>query len=291
MTNVRPFFLVTGYNNPKLLKMVQTAKYHFRDIKTFETTPLSIGYVVKEYGLGYDCPNLDYICFSDPKYSKQDIIQCLGRGLRSDQLGPGGTNANKILTILLPTYVKEEKTPKRQSNDNYKEVIAVLIYLMLEVGLLLTEITFKKTHVPSVEGDGTQIIAYDGDDQIKSRLLDMMRLVHQWTYKEVVNFCQKHEIHTCEKYKETAVARPELYLPDPRTTYKKFCWKDTYLESPYYHTPTECNCAIRKIIKEHPHLKTLKDKEKWMQLHLIDSKIPNQTPHAYYGVSRETFII
>ena len=77
------------------------------DIKTYETTINSIGYVVAKYSIGYDFNKLDYMCLSDPKLSIQDIKQCIGRGIRPDELGVNGSNKEKILNVSLPVYIDD----------------------------------------------------------------------------------------------------------------------------------------------------------------------------------------
>ena len=39
-------------------------------------------YSVQMVGMGYDFNGVDFILFSDPKMSNQDILWCIGRGLR-----------------------------------------------------------------------------------------------------------------------------------------------------------------------------------------------------------------
>ena len=47
---------------------------------------------------------LDFICFSDPKFSIKDIKQCIGRGIRPDGLGPYGSNKENIKCIITCLY-------------------------------------------------------------------------------------------------------------------------------------------------------------------------------------------
>ena len=58
------------FTNEKESKLkVIALEYNYRDIKTFEITIYSIGYVVAKYILGCDYyDKLDFICLSDPTY-------------------------------------------------------------------------------------------------------------------------------------------------------------------------------------------------------------------------------
>ena len=66
-----------------------------------------IAYVVKKYSLGYDNKYIDFIACIDRKSSSQDIIQTLGRGLRSDNLGDLGKNRDKELLVLIPIFIEQ----------------------------------------------------------------------------------------------------------------------------------------------------------------------------------------
>ena len=57
--------------------------------------------------MGYDFNKLDFMCLSDPKLSIKDIKQCIGRGLRPDELGQYGSNKEKILIVSLPVYIDD----------------------------------------------------------------------------------------------------------------------------------------------------------------------------------------
>ena len=68
-THIKPFLLVgdnfTVEKETKLQEIV--LDYNYKDIKTYETSIYSIGYVVAKYSMGYDFNKLDFICLSDPK--------------------------------------------------------------------------------------------------------------------------------------------------------------------------------------------------------------------------------
>ena len=97
-----------------------------KEINTIEN-PKHMAYVVKQYDMGYDFEELDYIVFSDPKLSFKDVIQSIGRGTRSDKKGENGINLDKKLLLMLPTFITEEE------NNKYRNVIEVLRYLVLDL--------------------------------------------------------------------------------------------------------------------------------------------------------------
>ena len=66
---------------------------------------------------GVDIPKIDCIVFSDPKRSKVDIVQALGRALRKKE-------GKKWGYVILPV-VYDEKTHEID-NDNYKEILSIV---------------------------------------------------------------------------------------------------------------------------------------------------------------------
>ena len=53
------------------------------EIAKFEKYPgCSVVFVCKKISMGYDYPPIDFIAFADPKCSKSELAQCIGRGLR-----------------------------------------------------------------------------------------------------------------------------------------------------------------------------------------------------------------
>jgi superfamily II DNA or RNA helicase len=66
---------------------------------------------------GVDVPNIDCIVFADPRKSKVDIVQALGRALRRKEGKEWGY-------VVLPVVYDEET--KEIDNENFKEIVAIL---------------------------------------------------------------------------------------------------------------------------------------------------------------------
>jgi predicted helicase len=96
--------------------------YIYNDIKTYESTINSIGYVVAQYSMGYDFKHLNFIHFGDPKLSLKDIIQSIGRGLRPDCLD-NGKNLLKELFISLPIFL--------DNTGKYENIVEVIINILM----------------------------------------------------------------------------------------------------------------------------------------------------------------
>ena len=66
---------------------------------------------------GVDVPNIDCIVFADPRKSKVDIVQALGRALRKKDGKDWGY-------VILPV-VYDEKT-NEIDNDNFNEILSII---------------------------------------------------------------------------------------------------------------------------------------------------------------------
>ena len=202
-TQIKPFLLVsdnfTIEQEPKLQEIL--LEYNYRDVKIYETTIYSIGYVVAKYSMGYDFNKLDFMCLSDPKLSIQDIIQCIGRGIRPDELGQNGSNKEKILNVSLPVYIDNNDYNK------YEKIIEVLKYLLYDIGIPFEEIEFKNIHAFILNEKTQTTNDYDGINNVKSVLLNLLELENKKTqlkitYEKARKIIAKKNIKSKEDYYE-----------------------------------------------------------------------------------------
>ena len=202
-TNIKPFLLVsdnfTIEKEPKLQEVV--LEYNYRDIKNYETTIRSIGYVVAKYSIGYDFNKLDFMCLSDPKLSIQDIKQCIGRGIRPDELGENGSNKEKILNVSLPVYIDEN------GDNKYEKIIEVLKYLLYDIEIPFEEIEFKNRYTPNFKEAEHKSNDYDGINDVKSTLLNLLELENKrialaTTYEKARKIIADKNIKSKESYYE-----------------------------------------------------------------------------------------
>ena len=286
-TAIKPYLLLhdNGLNekNKKVLLGVKL-DYNYRLVENFENTPNSLAYVVKQFDMGYDFKDLDYIVITDTKVAYKDIIQCIGRGLRSDKKGPGGTNVDKKLVLMLPTYIDDEDT------NPYKNVIEVLRYLVLDLDYDIESLFIKPLqYSDSSESSGDD---YCGGKDKGSLLLDLLYssniLDRPTTTKTLIKFCKKYNIHTEQDYYTFKKNEPSLKLKDNLYEYPAFYWKNIVDPNgeKYYNTLVECTATKDKIINETQNKLNEKDFEMfweecddngWKELHKLDKKIPPYT--------------
>ena len=275
-TIIKPFLLIGKdyYKNPKLNNI--ELDYDYKLIKSYEKIENSMGYVVQQYSIGYDFNKIDYIIFSDTKLSYSDIIQCIGRGIRPDGLGPNGQNLYKKLSIMLPVYIESE------IDTNFNRIEGVLRYLVHDIDYPFEAINMNFSLGGNKKFKGKQ---YNGKDIMRAILLDLLKggKYSTWKPKDFITLMKNNNIHDREKgYNKFIKDRPELNLPeDPYRCFPEFTWEQTFSESPYY-SKEECKQKIAEI-KEDEDLDFDEVDEPEVYLNSIDPKIPPQCLFRFYG--------
>jgi len=289
LTTVRPFLLISEYKG-KDLDVIDTnlLDYNYRDIKTFEKTEYSIGYVVSQYSMGYDFNMIDIIYISDPKLSLKDIIQTIGRGMRPDMLGTNGTNLYKVLHIYLPTYLEDEEDKK----NKYKKIVEVLKYLLRHIMLTFDNIQFNsiKPKKDKNDKDADACDMYEGCEEVKAKLLEIIRTDNAslWNTRRIINRLSMNNIHNSQDYEQYSNTNIHLGLPEApalftNSTFKGFAWYNTYKEGecPYYNR-IDCIKVIKNI-DAYEYCVMDDDNDKIEYLHKYDNRIPNTNLWRFYG--------
>ena len=283
-TDIKSFLLVgDDYVNSDLDIWFKKLGYNFRDIKLFEKSNNSIGYVVQQFSMGYDNNEIDFMVFSDPKMSKKDIIQCIGRGTRPDKLGRNGINLQKILNIMLPVFIKDEL------DHNFNRIEGVLRYLIYNI-----EIPFEEFEMNfnSTCGEEKSKIAkqYNGTEDMSSILLDLLRNgeYSELTEKKCIQILRNNNIHNTIDYIEFINKRPELNLPkNIFINYPKFYWEKTYINSkgenisPHYKREEITEKMAKLCHEKEVHIHDYEEPEQ--ELHKLESKIPPEPLFRFYG--------
>jgi|SaaInlStandDraft_7_1057024.scaffolds.fasta_scaffold00346_15 hypothetical protein len=285
-TLIKPFLLVS--ENKYIIENKQkiNLNYNFMNINLFELHKNSIAYVVKQYDMGYDFSDLDFITFSDPKMSEKDIIQCIGRGTRPDKLD-NGKNLEKKCHILLPIFISNE-------NIDYNKIKIVLLYLIKECGIDFDTI-IKNYTILKNDNNENNSNNYNGVNNIRSKLIDEFNKAISTT-KRLYKICIKNNIDSEEKYNIFSKNNEYYKMKKTIYDYKDFKWKiivDPNSEK-YYNSVEECNKAMNMIIDNIKQLNTSKNKiqQRIKKLkikgnilyHEYDNKIPpyNKLKEYYY---------
>ena len=290
-TQIKPFLLIRE-NIQEILKTDEDKRsfesidldYGFSSFKEYESNINSIAYVVKKCDMGYDFNKIDYISLTDKKMSYSDLIQCIGRGLRSDCLGENGTNKEKELYLMIPNYIDEENA------DNYDNIINVIQYLQSDIGL---EWEFIEKIINGGSGssrDGYSHEEYTGDKIIQSKIMDAMKLRKvEWNFKKLLVHCKNNNIHNLYDY----INYRDKYLAHnlPEDVPTGINWCDTYRKHNYYNK-NDCIEKIKQIMEENTALEFMEDHEELLEiLNSNDSKIPNTCLWSFYGGNQSEFLI
>ena len=290
-TQIKPFLLIRE-NIKDILKTDEDKRsfesidldYDFSSFKEYESNINSIAYVVKKCDMGYDFNKIDYISLTDKKMSYSDLIQCIGRGLRSDCLGENGKNKEKELYLMIPNYIDGENAEK------YDNIINVIQYLQFDIGL---EWEFIKKVVDGSSGssrDGYSHEEYRGEKIIQSKIMDAMKLRKvEWNLKKLLVHCKNNNIHNLSDYINYKDKYPAHNLPEDVPTGINWC--DTYRKHNYYNK-NDCIEKIKNIMEENTELEFMEDHEELLEiLTCNDSKIPNTCLWSFYGGNQSEFLI
>ena len=283
-TDIKPFLLLG--DNFKVVDEI-ALEYDYTDVKIFETTPESIGYVVKRFSIGYDFDKIDILFISDPKTSYKDIIQTIGRGMRPDKLGANGKNLNKILDIYLPVFIEEDGI------NDYSDIVEVMRYLIHDIGLEYKDIVFKNVKTKKYYDitDKNNEDKYIGSEDVEGVLLELLKNCNKkrWNCKKITEHLCRNNIHNHKDYNEYYKNNPVLAIPENIfIEYPDFIWYDTYKKDEYpYYTKKECIEIIKKL--DNDDLYMYDDEEKLNYFNNIDNKIPNECLWGFYGGNRDNY--
>ena len=221
--------------------------YDYKNIKVYENMINSIGYVVAKYSMGYDFKNLDFIYISDPKLSIQDIKQCIGRGIRPDELGINGANKEKILIVSLPVYIDEN------NYNNYEKIIEVLKYLLYDIEIPFEEIDFKNRVISNINKENNSN-EYLGTNNIKSILLNLLS-ENTITYEKAKKIIADKNIKNIKSYYELCdndnrlSKEPQIIFKEQFTNWIEYLSIDRI----YYDLET-CKNKINEYLLIYPNL-------------------------------------
>lgn len=297
-TRIKPFLLVSdNFKNEKEPRLKEIIlDYDYKNVKIYEESIYSIAYVVAKYSMGYDFNKLDFMCLSDPKLSIQDIIQCIGRGIRSDELGENGLNKEKILVVSLPVYIDAK------GDNKYEKVIEVLKYLLYDIGITFEEIEFKNRYKSNVNFVDVNSNEYFGVNNIKSTLLNLLenenkRISFSTTYEKAIKIIADEKIKNKNVYYQLC-DRDNRLSKEPEIVFKgQFTNWIEYLsiERKYYDLET-CKNKISQHLSSNPELK-----KHYLDLSIVSSELckidnlfpPNELWCEYYNVNdlRDIIII
>jgi hypothetical protein len=227
------------------------------------------------------------MCLSDPKLSIQDITQCIGRGIRPDELGENGSNKEKILNLSLPVYIDEN------GDNKYEKIIEVLKYLLYDIDISFEEIEFKNRYTPNFKEAEHKSNDYDGINDVKSTLLNLLELENKrtslaTTYEKARKIIADENIKSKESYYELC-ERDNRLPKEPEIAFKgQFTNWIKYLSiEELYYDLENCIEKVNELLILHNEIK-----KHYLDLSIVCKKLckldnnfpPNGLWVEYYNV-------
>ena len=178
---------------------------------------------------GVDVPNIDCIVFADPRKSKVDIVQALGRALRRKEGKEWGY-------VVLPVVYDEET--KEIDNENFKEIVAILRGLASNDSRIIEYFEAKSSdkHTKRDESDSIfnfSVISEILDEKelekhLEIRLWDKLSVYNWLQFEEARDFVHKLKLKSGEEWKDYCKfgQKPDDIPAAPDSTYKQDGWKD-----------------------------------------------------------------
>lgn len=250
--------------------------------------------IVQMYSMGYDNRDIDFLVFKDPKLSYKDIIQSIGRGLRSDCKGTDGKNLNKKTTIILPVYINSNDDANRF--DKIKEVLKYLI-MDVELSMKNIKIISNPKKKPKKETKKDEEDFSNFRKEIETMIYDIRKALIKWDLLKITKQLKHNKINNYNDYLRYINENKDLNLPENLfKDFPDFDFSKTYPDnnSPYY-SKMECIEAIKKLKRLLLYNPDKIDKNNNLQLlrflHSKDPKIPNECLWTYYGGSIKDYII
>jgi len=174
---------------------------------------------------GVDVPNIDCIVFADPKKSKVDIVQALGRALRKKDGKDWGY-------VVLPVIY--DHTSHEIDNENFQDILNVVRGLAANDERIIEEFKDKSQNSGRVTGAREEIFSIDPLLLEESELVDNLSIKlweklsrFQWLdYKEAEKFAQSLGLNSSNEWTEfTKSDLRHKYIPvNPDIVYKSNGW-------------------------------------------------------------------
>ena len=178
---------------------------------------------------GVDVPNIDCIVFADPRKSKVDIVQALGRALRRKEGKEWGY-------VVLPVVYDEET--KEIDNENFKEIVAILRGLASNDSRIIEYFEAKSSDKYTKRDESESIFNFsviseildekELEKHLEIRLWDKLSGYNWLQFEEARNFVHKLKLKSGIEWRDYCKSsqKPENIPSRPDYVYKQDGWKD-----------------------------------------------------------------
>lgn len=274
-------------------------------------------FVCKKISMGYDFPPIDFIAFADPKCSKCELAQCIGRGLR---MCPGKDKCYVFIPITPIDYAVDTSRKTR-----YKTVFEYIDYLKSNIGYEIEDIIRVLTRRQEPNGNTHSTVYQQNTQELQTTrhnsftyeaaelgedieyinpndvaVILQNECVYREgcvTYKSFVKTLQTLGIDTPEKYngymREPVNKNLVTFWPETVTQiyerWSGFKWIEATannIRNGFYATKAECEKHINALAAElmlNDEYNFWNAELKYKKMREIDPKLPHINYLIYYG--------
>lgn len=249
----------------------------------FDNNKLKIIVSVRKLTMGIDVPCIDTIVFADPKLSKSDFAQAVGRGLRPFTYSSGMLKECCLLLI-------------NNNEPSFRKMIQEFInYAIEDVGFEINQKPRKTTNRKGIHNSITPA-SYGGKLEFDIKIMEEYKAKYQGkkvvkSINDFITILKFNKITNPTEYNYEVSNKLFTYdIPTDSSNifnrYTNFGWiliQSEEVKSKYYSSIQECNKAIENL-----YLQLYNDKgdelEYYSQYELYEEykKIDNMLPDIYY---------
>ena len=230
---------------------------------------------------GVDVPNIDCIVFADPRKSKVDIVQALGRALRKKD----GKEWGYVVLPVIYDYTSHEI-----DNDNFQEILNVVRGLAANDERIVEEFKDKAQNTGRVTGAREEIFSIDPVLLEESELVGNLNIKlwgklsrFNWMpFEEARKYVRKLNLKSYREYKDY-LNENIINLPyKPWNSYKNLGWIDigdflgTFSKSKFGRVYKSFDDAKKFLSKLN-----LKSRTEWIEYYRSGKK-PDDIPANLY---------
>lgn len=177
---------------------------------------------------GVDVPNIDCIVFADPRKSRVDIVQALGRALRKKDGKEWGY-------VILPVIYDEET--QEIDNDSFNEILSIVRGLASNDERIIEYFKDKEQPEGGIKTESKERFNFEVlsdyidegiiSEQLQIRLWDKLARLNWMPFNEARNFVRSLKLGSVNEWREYAKtsSKPANVPSNPNDVYKSDGWK------------------------------------------------------------------
>ena len=173
---------------------------------------------------GVDVPNIDCIVFADPRKSKVDIVQALGRALRKKK---GKDWGYVILPVIYDGVTNEI------DNDNFNEILSIVRGLAANDERIIEYFKDKSLPKSGQKGGGAEVFSMitetlsesDFAEQLNIRIWEKLSRFNWMPFEEARNIAQSFKLKNWNEWRLLDKSKMPLNIPhEPNSVYVNKGW-------------------------------------------------------------------